>query len=87
MQTRSGQKTVSYILEVEDSEEEGSVLKFDVTPVYRAHYIHTCLGLRDAFREYYYDNRKLQLNSDLQFTSGQVGVDGEGGDGDGDEGR
>lgn len=70
-QTRSGQRAVAYMLEVEDVEEDGSLLRFDVTPVYRAHYINTCLHLQEQFREYYYDNRKLQLSSDLQFSSGQ----------------
>lgn len=69
--TRAGQRTLAYMLEVEDAEDDSSLLKFDVTPVYRAHYINTCLGLQDQFREYYYDNRKLQLNSDLQFQMGQ----------------
>eukprot|EP00271_Cylindrocystis_brebissonii_P004692 TRINITY_DN16508_c0_g1_i1.p1 TRINITY_DN16508_c0_g1~~TRINITY_DN16508_c0_g1_i1.p1 ORF type:complete len:834 (-),score=194.69 TRINITY_DN16508_c0_g1_i1:1366-3867(-) len=70
-QTRSGQRSVAYMLEVEEPDEDGSLLKFDVTPVYRAYYINTCLRLQEQFREYYYDNRKLQLNSDLQFSSGQ----------------
>eukprot|EP00897_Mesotaenium_endlicherianum_P010332 jgi/Mesen1/9327/ME000061S08776 len=70
-QTRSGQRAVAYMLEVEDDDEDGSLLKFDVTPVYRAHYINTLLGLQEQFQEYYFDNRKLQLNSDLQFPAGQ----------------
>ncbi|CAI5467823.1 unnamed protein product [Closterium sp. Yama58-4] len=70
-QTRSGARAVAYMLEVEDAEEDASMLKFNLTPIYRAHYINTCLGIQDQFRDYYYDNRKLQLNTDLQFTPGQ----------------
>ena len=72
MQSRSGIHSAAYMLHVDDADEDGAIFKFDVSPVYRAHYINTCLGLEDQFREYYFDNRKLQLNSDLQFTSGQV---------------
>lgn len=75
-QTRSGHREGIYMLEVEDIEEDDSLLKFDLTPVYRAHYIHTCLGLQDHFRDYYYKNRQLQLNSDLQFQPGQSFLEG-----------
>ncbi|KAJ7539673.1 hypothetical protein O6H91_11G104900 [Diphasiastrum complanatum] len=70
-QSRSGSRECVYILEMEDIDEDDSLLKFDLTPVYRAHYINTCLGLQDQFREYYYKNRHLQLNSDLQISSVQ----------------
>lgn len=70
-QTRSGQRVAAYMLEVEDAEEDASLLKFDLTPVYRAHYINTCLRLQDQFREHYYQNRKLQLSTELQFTPGE----------------
>ncbi|XP_031128311.1 exocyst complex component SEC15A [Ipomoea triloba] len=60
----------SYSLDVEEIDEE-SILKFDLTPLYRAHHIHKCLGFPEQFREYYYKNRFLQLSSDLQISSAQ----------------
>ncbi|KAL3534723.1 hypothetical protein ACH5RR_003184 [Cinchona calisaya] len=60
----------TYTLDVEEINED-SVLKFDLTPVYRAYHIHACLGIKDQFREYYYKNRLLQLSSDLQISSAQ----------------
>ncbi|ERN20311.1 hypothetical protein AMTRI_Chr06g178060 [Amborella trichopoda] len=69
-QSRLGAKDCVYALDIEEPD-EGSVLKFDLTPVYRAHHIQTCLGLQDQFRDYYYKNRMLQLNSDLQISSTQ----------------
>eukprot|EP00249_Psilotum_nudum_P020734 c27823_g1_i1 orf=605-2962(+) len=70
-QSRLGAKDCVYMLETEDLDEDDSLLKFDLTPVYRAYHIHTCLGLQDQFRDYYYKNRQLQLNSDLQISSTQ----------------
>ena len=37
---------MTYVLEVEESEEDATILQFNLTPVYRAHYINTCLGLQ-----------------------------------------
>lgn len=51
--------------------DEDSILKFDLTPLYRAYHIHACLGIQEQFREYYYNNRVLQLSSDLQISSAQ----------------
>ncbi|KAK7344838.1 hypothetical protein VNO77_14981 [Canavalia gladiata] len=62
---------LAYTLDVE----EDSVLKFDLTPLYRACHIHDCLGFREKFREYYYTNRLLQLNSDLEISSAQPFVE------------
>ncbi|KAJ0610917.1 putative exocyst complex component EXOC6/Sec15 [Helianthus annuus] len=62
----------TYSLDVEEVEET-SVLKINLTPLYRAYYIHVCLGIGDKFREYYYKNRMLQLSSDLQVSPGQPG--------------
>lgn len=45
------------------------VLGFDLTPLYRAYHIHQTLGLDDRFRQYYFENRKLQLTSDFQVSS------------------
>lgn len=70
-QSRSGTRSVAFMLEVEDAEEDASMLRFHLTPIYRAHYINTCLGLADQFRDYYHHNRKLQLNTDMQFSQGQ----------------
>ncbi|KAE8706391.1 Exocyst complex component SEC15A [Hibiscus syriacus] len=64
----SGLGDTAYSLDVEELDED-SVLKFDLTPLYRAYHIHSCLGTQEQFREYYYKNRLLQLNSDLQISS------------------
>ncbi|KAK7389316.1 hypothetical protein VNO78_24205 [Psophocarpus tetragonolobus] len=56
-------------------EEEDSAMKFDLTPLYRACHIHTCLGIPEQFHEYYYKNRLLQLNSDLEISSSQPFVE------------
>ncbi|KAF5187612.1 Exocyst complex component sec15a [Thalictrum thalictroides] len=69
-QIRSGLVDCVYSLDVEEIDED-SVLKFDLTPVYRAFHIHTVLGIQDEFRDYYYKNRLLQLSSDLQISSAQ----------------
>lgn len=66
----SGSAAFAYSLDVEDSEED-SVLKFDLTPIYRAYHIYKCLGVTEKLREYYFKNRLLQLNSDLQIPSSQ----------------
>lgn len=63
-----------YTLDVEEVDEE-SLLKIDLTPLYRAYHIHECLGIRDQFCGYYYKNRLLQLNSDLQISSTQPFVE------------
>ncbi|XP_057971447.1 exocyst complex component SEC15A [Malania oleifera] len=65
-----GLADVAFALDVEEIDEE-SVLKFDLTPLYRAYHIHTCLGIQEQFCEHYFKNRLLQLNSDLQISSTQ----------------
>ncbi|CAH9112605.1 unnamed protein product [Cuscuta europaea] len=45
------------------------ILGFDLTPLYRAYHIHQTLGLEDRFKQYYFENRKLQLTSDFQVSS------------------
>ncbi|KAJ6940937.1 exocyst complex component SEC15B-like [Populus alba x Populus x berolinensis] len=45
------------------------LLGFDLTPLYRACHIHQTLGLEDRFKQYYFENRKLQLTSDFQVSS------------------
>ncbi|KAK4279536.1 hypothetical protein QN277_011305 [Acacia crassicarpa] len=72
-ENNSGLEDQIYSLEVEEA--DNSVVKFDLTPLYRACHIHDCLGLREQFREYYYKNRLLQLNSDLELSSAQAFVD------------
>ncbi|KAL3699957.1 hypothetical protein R1sor_017979 [Riccia sorocarpa] len=74
-QSRSGSREGVYMLEMEDLDDDDSRLKFDLTPVYRAFHINTCLGLDDQFKEYYYKNRQLQMNSDLQALSAQSFLD------------
>ncbi|KAI8022385.1 Exocyst complex component SEC15A [Camellia lanceoleosa] len=69
-QSCSGLEDFPYTLDVEEIDED-SVLKFDLTPLHRAYHIHTCLGIPEKFRDYYYKNRLLQLSSDLQISSTQ----------------
>lgn len=64
----------AYTLDVEEIDEE-SILKVDLTPLYRAYHIQSCLGIQEQFWEYYYRNRLLQLNSDLQISSTQPFVE------------
>ncbi|XP_011009429.1 PREDICTED: exocyst complex component SEC15B-like [Populus euphratica] len=45
------------------------LLGFDLTPLYRAYHINQTLGLEDRFKQYYFENRKLQLTSDFQVSS------------------
>eukprot|EP01018_Ginkgo_biloba_P027827 Gb_27085 [translate_table: standard] len=70
-QSRSSLRDCVYALETEEPEDSESFLNFDITPVYRAYHIHTCLGLQEQFEDYYYENRKLQLSSDFQISSMQ----------------
>ncbi|CAL4941804.1 unnamed protein product [Urochloa decumbens] len=60
----------AYTLDVENMDEE-AMLEFDLAPVYRAHHIHIGLGLGEKFREYYFNNRLMQLNLDLQISTSQ----------------
>ncbi|XWS76588.1 hypothetical protein CRYUN_Cryun01aG0189400 [Craigia yunnanensis] len=48
---------------------DNGLLGFDLTPLYRAYHIHQTLGLEDRFKQYYFENRKLQLTSDFQVSS------------------
>ncbi|XP_019708630.1 exocyst complex component SEC15A [Elaeis guineensis] len=70
-QSRSGVGDCVYTLDVKHIDED-SVLEFDLTPVYRAHHIHTCLGIEEKFRDYYCKNRLMQLNLDLQISVAQA---------------
>ncbi|PKA65493.1 putative exocyst complex component 6 [Apostasia shenzhenica] len=69
-QSRSGLAHCVYKLDIEQID-EGFVLEFDLTPVYRAHHIHTCIGLEEKFRDYYYNNRLMQLKLDLEISTAQ----------------
>ncbi|XVF30029.1 hypothetical protein REPUB_Repub16aG0022000 [Reevesia pubescens] len=73
-QNISGFGDLVYTLDVEEVDED-SVLKFDLTPLYRSYHIHAFLGIQEQFHEYYYKNRLLQLNSDLQISSSQPFVE------------
>lgn len=73
-QNMSGAGDLAYALDVEEIDED-SVMKFDLTPLYRACHIHDCLGIYEKFREYYYKNRMLQLKSDLELSSAQPFVE------------
>ncbi|KAL4312890.1 hypothetical protein GQ457_01G053950 [Hibiscus cannabinus] len=59
-----------YALQEDDDENDNSgLLGFDLTPLYRAYHIHQTLALEDHFKQYYLENRKLQLTSDFQVSS------------------
>ncbi|KAJ6380753.1 hypothetical protein OIU77_029619 [Salix suchowensis] len=73
-QNISGLGDFVYTLDVEETDED-SVVKFDLTPLFRVYHIHDCLGIQEQFREYYYKNRLLQLNSDLQISTAQPFVE------------
>ncbi|KAL1294626.1 hypothetical protein HN51_055400 [Arachis hypogaea] len=73
-QNVSGVGDLAYTLDVEDIEEDSN-FKFDLSPLYRAYHIHDHLGIRERFREYYYTNRLLQLNSDLELSMAQPFVE------------
>ncbi|KAJ7977589.1 Exocyst complex component [Quillaja saponaria] len=49
--------------------EGGGIFGFDLTRLYRAYHINQTLGLEDRFKQYYFENRKLQLTSDFQVSS------------------
>ncbi|EYU42226.1 hypothetical protein ABFS82_O001300 [Erythranthe guttata] len=80
-QSRLSLRDCVYALEEEDDDEIDGVVDgsnggngngisgFDLTPLYRAYHIHQTLGLQDRFKQYYFENRKLQLTSDFQVSS------------------
>ncbi|XP_071718889.1 exocyst complex component SEC15B [Rutidosis leptorrhynchoides] len=80
-QSRLSVRDTVYALEYDDDDDcvssEGSdvngsgngSLGFDLTALYRSYHIHQTLGLEDAFKKYYFENRKLQLTSDFQVSS------------------
>ncbi|CAN0889105.1 Exocyst complex component SEC15B [Linum grandiflorum] len=67
-QSRLNLRDCVYALQ-EEEEEDDDLLGFDLTPLYRAYHIHQTLGLEDRFKQYYFENRKLQLTSDFQVSS------------------
>ncbi|XP_021280958.1 exocyst complex component SEC15B [Herrania umbratica] len=81
-QSRLSLRDCVYALEEEDDEGglggdendgysngNNGLLGFDLTPLYRAYHIHQTLGLEDRFKQYYFENRRLQLTSDFQVSS------------------
>ncbi|KAL6954927.1 Exocyst complex component S15B [Sarracenia purpurea var. burkii] len=84
-QSRLSLRDCVYALEDEDDDGMGGIgdegkdgysnggghgmLGFDLTPLYRAYHIHQTLGLEDRLKQYYFENRKLQLTSDFQVSS------------------
>ncbi|XP_057980796.1 exocyst complex component SEC15B-like [Malania oleifera] len=84
-QSRLSLRDCVYALQEDDDDELGGIgvegkdaygnnngngaLGFDLTPLYRAYHIHQTLGLEDRFKQYYFENRKLQLTSDFQVSS------------------
>ncbi|KAA8543082.1 hypothetical protein F0562_021423 [Nyssa sinensis] len=82
-QSRLSLRDCVYALEEEDDDGLGGIADegkdgytngstgmfgFDLTPLYRAYHIHQTLGLEDKFKQYYFENRKLQLTSDFQIA-------------------
>ncbi|KAJ1295604.1 hypothetical protein BS78_01G235600 [Paspalum vaginatum] len=72
--SRVGFDENAYTFDLDHMDEE-AMLEFDLAPVYRAHHIHIGLGLGERFREYYYNNRLMQLNLDLQISASQPFVE------------
>ncbi|KAL6502807.1 Exocyst complex component S15B [Orobanche hederae] len=79
-QSRLSLRDCVYALEEEEDNDEidgvneggndgNGILGFDLTPLYRAYHIHQTLWLGDRFKQYYFENRKLQLTSDFQVSS------------------
>ncbi|KAG4382082.1 hypothetical protein AAZX31_14G001500 [Glycine max] len=77
-QSRLSVRDCIYALEEEEEdgivaggigEDGGGAAGFDLTSLYRAYHIHQTLGLEDRFKQYYFENRKLQLTSDFQVSS------------------
>ena len=58
-----------YALEEEDGDDSSNGEDVDLTPLYKAYHIHQTLGVEDRFKQYYFENRKLQLTSDFQVSS------------------
>ncbi|OIS98670.1 PREDICTED: exocyst complex component SEC15B [Nicotiana attenuata] len=78
-QSRLSLRDCVYALEEEDDDgfngisaeanDGNGILGFDLTLLYRAYHINQTLGLEDRFKQYYFENRKLQLTSDFQVSS------------------
>ncbi|KAL0916344.1 hypothetical protein M5K25_013847 [Dendrobium thyrsiflorum] len=70
-QSRLSLRDCVYSLDEEDDADDplSGVGAFELTPLYRAYHIYQTLGLTDRFRQYYFENRKLQLTSDFQVSS------------------
>ncbi|XP_059294723.1 exocyst complex component SEC15B [Lycium ferocissimum] len=75
-QSRLSLRDCVYALEEEDddgfngiNDDGNGMLGFDLTPLYRAYHINQTLGLEERFKQYYFENRKLQLTSDFQVSS------------------
>ncbi|KAL6208208.1 hypothetical protein ACLB2K_019159 [Fragaria x ananassa] len=72
-QSRLSLRDCVYALEEEDEDPVGDDSSngegVDLTPLYRAYHIHQTLGVEDRFKQYYFENRKLQLTSDFQVSS------------------
>ncbi|KAK8499480.1 hypothetical protein V6N13_061001 [Hibiscus sabdariffa] len=72
--SRFSSRDFVYALQEDDDENDGyegnsGLLGFDLAPLYRAYHIHQTLALEDHFKQYYFENRKLQLTSDFQVSS------------------
>ncbi|KAL6210365.1 hypothetical protein ACLB2K_015598 [Fragaria x ananassa] len=77
-QSRLSLRDCVYALEEEDEDPVGDDSSngegVDLTPLYRAYHIHQTLGVEDRFKQYYFENRKLQLTSDFQDYVSLLGV-------------
>ncbi|KAK8954499.1 putative exocyst complex component 6 [Platanthera zijinensis] len=70
-QSRLSLRDCAYSLDEEDDADDplSGAGALDLTPLYRAFHIYQTLGLKDRFRQYYFENRNLQLTSDFQVSS------------------
>ncbi|PKA48932.1 putative exocyst complex component 6 [Apostasia shenzhenica] len=70
-QSRLSLRDSVYSLDFDDETEDpvADAEAFNLTSLYRAYHIFQTLGLKDHFRQYYFENRKLQLTSDFQVSS------------------
>eukprot|EP00898_Chlorokybus_atmophyticus_P001985 jgi/Chlat1/2788/Chrsp187S08763 len=56
---------------VEDRQEDAKARRMELASLYRCVHLYHCLNQFDSFQQSYYENRKLQLLSDLQYAAGQ----------------
>ncbi|XP_078162036.1 exocyst complex component SEC15A-like [Carex rostrata] len=61
-----------YVYSLDSTEQaEDVVLDFNLSSVHRAYHVYSCLGIGEKFRDYYHQNRLMQLQLDLQVSTMQ----------------